>query len=44
MFLSKVKGGGRQLEIIDTAIADSGAYTCKVGRNSLTITLQVLGR
>ncbi|XP_027045891.1 angiopoietin-1 receptor-like isoform X1 [Pocillopora damicornis] len=38
----QVKGGGRLLEIIDAAIADSGAYTCKVGEISHTITLQVL--
>ena len=44
LFLLKVRGGGRLLEIIDTAIADSGNYTCKTGRSSHTITLQVLGR
>lgn len=39
----QVKGGGRLLEIKDTAIADSGNYTCRIGENPPhTITLQVL--
>lgn len=38
----QVKGGGRLLEIKNTAIADSGKYTCEIGKNSHTIILQVL--
>lgn len=41
--LLKVKGGGRLLEIKNTTIIDSGAYTCKIGKNSHTMILQVVG-